>query len=209
MKLYYSNSVCSLAVRVILNELNLSCDYEAVNLKTKQMECGSDFLEINPKGSVPVLILNTKEVLTENSVILQYLADTYNASNLLPSIGTLDRYRTLEWLNFISTDLHRYCAPLFWSKITDDTKQNLFLPILIRKLSIVNSQLQDNTFLMGNSFTVADSYLLVILVWLTKLKISLNEWPNLSRYFSDLKQRPSVKQSLEAENLVETFNRTQ
>lgn len=134
MKLYYTSSVCSLAVRIIIHELEIPCDYEPVNLKTKKTEKGEDFLKINPKGAVPVLQLKDGEILTENAVILQYLADKYNAVNLLPPVGDMKRYRTLEWLNFVSTDLHRYCTPLFWSKFSDDIKENLFTPILNNQL---------------------------------------------------------------------------
>lgn len=202
MKLYYANSVCSLAVRIILHELEISCEYESVHLKTKQSETGIDYLTINPKGALPALLLDNKEILTENAVILQYLADTYHASDLLPPIGDFKRYRTLEWLNFVSTDLHRYCAPLFWSKIADDTKQNLFKPVLINKLSIVERHLHTNVFLMGNQLTLPDCYLCVILIWLAKLKFNMTHFPNLLRYFVALKQCKSVKQALEEEDLM-------
>jgi glutathione S-transferase len=202
MKLYYTSSVCSLAVRIILHELGISCEYVAVNLKTKQTETGEDYLKINPKGAVPALLLDNNEILTENAVILQYLADMYNAVELLPPVGDIKRYRTLEWLNFVSTDLHRYCAPLFWSKFSDETKQNIFTPILNNKLSVVDRHLHNHKFLMGDLFTLPDSYLFVILIWLAKLKIQMDKWPHLSRYFRNMKQLKSVQQAIEEENLV-------
>ncbi len=189
MKLYYTSSVCSIAVRIILHELGIACDFEAVNLKTKQTQSGSDYLKINPKGAVPALVLSNDEVLTENAVILQYLADTHEATTLLASIGNFKRYRTLEWLNFISMDLHRYCSPLFWSKVPQSIKDELYWPILNRKLSVVEAQLAQSTFLMGEEFTLPDSYLFVILIWLVKLKADMTMWPNLLRYFKALKQR--------------------
>jgi glutathione S-transferase len=202
MKLYYTSSVCSLAVRIILHELGVSCEYEAVNLKTKKTETDEDYLKINPKGSVPALLLDSNEILTENAVILQYLTDRYHAVELLPSVGDMKRYRTLEWLNFVSTDLHRYCAPLFWSKFSDEIKQNIFTPILNKKLSIVERHLNNHKFLMGDSLTLPDSYLFVILIWLAKLKTQMTEWPNLSRYFTDMKKRKSVQLALEEEDLA-------
>lgn len=201
MKLYYTSSVCSLAVRIVVHELGIPCEYESVNLKSKQTEAGIDYLKINPKGSVPALQLNDKQMLTESAVILQYLADEYNAIELLPPVGNMKRYRVLEWLNFVGTDLHRYCAPLFWSKFSDDIKANIFQPILRNKLSIVEQRLRNNQFLMGDRFTLGDSYLFVILIWLAKLKFSMTDWPNLSRYFYNMKQRESVQRSLEEEGL--------
>ena len=203
LKLYYASSVCSLAVRITLHEIGIECAYEAVNLKTKQTETGDDFLNINPKGSVPVLQLSDNQYLTENAVILQYLADTYNATNLLPPLGDLKRYRTLEWLNFVGTDLHRYCAPLFWSKIPNEVKENLFAPALNNKLLVVDQHLQNHQFLMGDQFTLADSYLFVILVWLVKLRIDMRTWPNLSRYYNEMVQREAVKLALKEENILE------
>jgi glutathione S-transferase len=203
MKLYYASSVCSLAVRIIIHELNLVCEFEAVNLKTKQTEKGAEYLKINPKGSVPALLLNNKVVLTENAVILQYLADINHAVELLPPLGDFNRYRTLEWLNFVSTDLHRYCAPLFWSRFSDETKRTVFLPILKNKLLIVDNHLQHNKYLMGEGLTLGDSYLFVILIWLAKLKMSKDEWPNLSRYFAVMKLRQSVQKALDEEGLSE------
>ncbi len=202
MKLYYANSVCSLAIRITIHELSIKCDYESVNLKAKQTETGCDFLKINPKGSVPVLLLDDHAYLTENAVILQYLIDTYNANNLLPPLGDFKRYRVLEWLNFVSTDLHRYCAPLFWSKIPKETKENLFAPIFYAKLLIAEQQLKENKFLMGDQFTIGDCYLFVIIVWMKKLKIDMRSWPNLSRYFFEMRQRNSVRLSLEEEKLT-------
>lgn len=203
MKLYYASSVCSLAVRIIIHELALSCEYEAVDLKTKKTETQDNYFDINGKGSVPALVLDNHEVLTENAVILQYLADTHHASHLLPALGTMQRYRVLEWLNFIATDLHRYCAPLFWSRFSEETKQEVFTPILFHKLSWVDKHLQKHQYLMGEQFTLADSYLLVIIIWLAKLQIPLEPWPNLYRYYLLMKKKASVAKALKEEGLFE------
>lgn len=113
MKLYYTQAACSLAVRITINEIGLKCDYESVDLKAKKTEKGEDFLKINPKGAVPVLKTNDGEILTENAVILQYLADTNSATKLLPGTGDFKRYRILEWLNYITTELHKTIGALF------------------------------------------------------------------------------------------------
>jgi glutathione S-transferase len=202
MKLYYASSVCSLAVRIIIHELGIACDYEAVNLKTKQTETGADFLTINPKGAVPALRLTNDEILTENAVILQYLADIHQATELLPPVGEMKRYRILEWLNFVATDLHRYCAPLFWSVFPADIKENVFTPILKKKLAIVEEQLKHHSFLLGGHLTLGDSYLFVILVWLEKLKTNMEEWPHLLRYFNQMKQRKTIQRALAEEGLI-------
>ena len=201
MKLYYSKGACSLAVRITLNEIETPCDYEAVDLKAKKTETGADYFKINPKGSVPALVLDNQEVLTENAAIQQYLADEYKATRLLPPAGNFNRYRVIEWLNFISTDLHKNCGPLFNSNIPDNLKEEIFKPILKSKLNIAEQRLSQRKFLMGDEFTLPDGYLFVILRWVPNFGIELSEWPNLSRYFAELKKRKSVHQALEQEGL--------
>src|SRR4051812_37927801 len=117
MKLYFSKGACSLAVRIAINEIGLACDYEAVTLKTHETESGKNYYDINPKGAVPALLLNDGQVLTENNVIQQYVADNFDKdAALLPKSG-LERYRVLEWLNYICVDLHKGCSPLFYAAI--------------------------------------------------------------------------------------------
>lgn len=201
MKLYYSKGACSLTVRIIIHEIGLKCDFEAVNLQTKVTETGNNFLEINPKGSVPALITNDKKILTENSVIQQYLADTYNATELLPKIGDFKRYQVLEWLNFVSTELHKGFGPLFRPNYPTEAKEQFVIPLLKQKLMVVEKHLAQQKFLMGDHFTVPDAYLFIILRWLPGAKLDINEYPSLARYFSELTQRKSVHQALQEEGL--------
>lgn len=203
MKLYFSKGACSLAVRITLHELGVPCKFESVDLKTKTTETGKNFLEINPKGVVPVLVLDNQEILTENAAIQQYLADTYKAPHLLASVGTFKRYRTLEWLTFISTDLHKGCSPLFNSKVPQDLKNSIFIPNLKKSLNIADIHLNhQQPYLMGEEFTVADSYLFVILSWLPHFEIQLSEWKHLSRYVVELRKRPAIQQSLKEEGFL-------
>lgn len=201
MKLYYARSVCSFAVRIVLHQLSIPFESEAVDLKSKITETGENYLTINPKGSVPALKIREDFLLTENAIILQYLADSANAIQLLPPVNDINRYRTLEWLNFVSTDLHRYCSPLFWSKIPEDVKLTVFKPALEKRLLLVNHHLEHNQFLMGDAVTIADSYLFVILIWLEKIKFNMNEFSHLIRYAATMRKIEAVTKSLAEENL--------
>ena len=201
MKLYYSPGACSLTIRILAHELNIPFEFEAVNLKIKQTASGQDFLTINAKGAVPTLMLDNQELLTENTVILQYLADQYSASQFLPPIANWQRYRVLEWLNFVSTDLHKNCGPLFNPKVPSELKQDVFLPILKNKLPIVENQLAKNAYLAGDHYSLADIYLLVVLRWLPHLGLGLSEWPSIEKYFTALKNRDAVKKALQEELL--------
>lgn len=201
MKLYYSKGACSLSPRIIINEIGTKCTYEAVDLKTKKTESGKDFLTINAKGSVPVIETDSGEILTEGAVILQFLADKNNATKLLPALGNIQRYRVLEWVNYVATELHKSCGPLFSPAVPQEMKDKFFVPNLKTKLTYVDKQLT-KTFLLGDTFTLPDAYLCVILNWLPIFKIDINEWTHLAKYFANLKQYPSVAKSLKEEGLV-------
>ncbi|SRR5579883_1264643 len=202
MKLYYTKGACSLAVRIIINELGLPSEYESVDLKTKQTATGQDFLSINPKGAVPVLLTDDNEFLTENAVIQQYLAEKYHAPQLLPPVGDFKRYRVLEWQNYITTELHKGFSPLFNPIVPQDIKEQIFIPLVKTKLNYVDKHLHPNKYLAGENFTLPDAYLFVIIRWALYYKFDMDKWPYLSRYHAELKERKSIKQSLEEEHIT-------
>ncbi|KTD45487.1 glutathione S-transferase [Legionella quinlivanii] len=199
MKLYYSKGACSLGVRILINELGLDVEYESVNLKSKTTERGDDFLAINPKGAVPVLEITPEKRLTENVVILQYLADAHNAASLLPAVGDLKRYRILEICNYLSSEAHKTIGILFNPAVTEEMKEKIIIPAIHQKLNYLNSIVKDNSFAAGSHFTIADGYFYVILSWLPHFKIDLNHWPALYAYFHRMSEYPAVMRSLKEE----------
>lgn len=201
MKLYYSKGACSLVCRIIINELGLSCEFESVDLATKQTQQGNNFYDINPKGAVPVIITNDNKTLTENAVILQYLADSEKAETLLPPLGQFTRYRVLEWLNFVATELHKGFGPLFNKNIPQEIKDSIFIPIIKSKLDYANQQLENTSYLCGDQFTLPDAYLFVMLTWALHFRINLQELPQLSGYFAEMQKRPSIQQALADEGI--------
>ena len=202
MKLYYTKGACSLTVRILVHELAIPCEFEAVDLKTKLTAAHQDFLTINPKGAIPALRLDNQDLLTENAVILQYLADQYHATHFLPALGDGQRYRVLEWLNFVSTDLHKNCSPLFNTQVPTELKTGIFMPILENKLRMVATQLGKHTYLVSDDFTLADIYLWVVLRWLPHLGLTWSAFPTLEPYFLRVSQRDAVQQSLKEEGLL-------
>ncbi|KTD24805.1 glutathione S-transferase [Legionella lansingensis] len=200
MKLYFTQGACSLAVRIVINEIGVDCEYEAVDLKTKKTEENRDFLSVNPKGAVPVLELDNHQILTENAVIQQYLADKYQARELLPPVGDFNRYRVLECLNFISTEVHKSFGGLFNPSFPQEIKDKIFIPLIKSKLSFIDKQLK-NQYLMGDHFTLADAYMFVMLLWAGSFKIDLKAWDRLPHYFATLNKRGSIVKSLKEETL--------
>ena len=201
MKLYYSPGACSLSPHIILVESGLSFDLEKVDLAAKKTGLGADYWKVNPKGYVPALELDDGQVLTEGPAIVQYLADLVPHKKLAPMAGTLERYRLQEWLNFISTELHKGFSPLFNPKASDDWKSAV-KELLGRRIAIVAKQLEGKSYVMGESFTVVDAYLFTILRWARHVKLDLSPWPVLSGYQDRVAARPAVHAALVAERLI-------
>jgi len=201
MILYYSPGACSQAPHILLHELGFSHDAKRVDLKNKTLEDGSSYLRINPKGSVPALELESNEVLTENAVILQYLGDRAGSPDLLPSVGNFRRYRVLEKVNFITTELHKRFSYLFDRNAPDDFK-SFVVEGLNGKLDYIDDQLDNSTYLMGDELTLPDPYLFVIAGWAEKM-IGLERWQNLQAFRERMLQRPSVRHVLRFEGLLQ------
>ena len=199
MKLFYSPGACSQAPHILLHELGLSHDAERVDLKSKILESGGSYLDVNPKGSVPALELDNREVLTENAVILQYLGDRAG-SEVLPPIGDFRRYRVLEMVNYITTELHKSFAPLFNAAAGEETKK-FFREQIAKKFDYVERMLGSGPFVTGETMTIADPYLFVITGWADAM-IGLTNWPNLTAFRERMLQRPSVRHVLRFEGLL-------
>lgn len=201
MKLYYSPGACSQAPHILMHELGLSHDAARVDLKAKKLEDGRSYLDVNPKGAVPALELDNGEVLTENAVILQYLGDRSASSDALPSVGHFSRYRVLELVNFITTELHKRFSMLFSPDSSDEMKQ-LVIDQIGKKLDYLEQELGSGPFLMGDELTLADPYLFVITGWAEKF-IGLDRWPNLSAFRGRMLDRPAVRHVLRFEGLLQ------
>jgi len=201
MKLFYSPGACSQAPNILLHEIGLDHEAAKVDLKAKTLEDGSDYLRINPKGAVPALQLDSGEVLTENAVILQFIGDRTNWPEVLPPLGDFRRYRVLEMVNFITTELHKGFGPLFSPDASDETKQ-FARKNLEKKLAFVEERLGDGPLLFGEDLTLPDPYLFVITGWAEKF-IGLDRWPNLRAFRDRMKARPAVQEVLKLEGLLE------
>lgn len=201
MKLYYKAGACSLASHIVLEETGLPYETEAVDLKTKVTASGADFTQINAKGYVPALVLDTGELLTEGPAILQYLADRVPEKKLVPADGTLERYRLQSWLTFIGTELHRSCTP-FFSPASGDAWKAAAMANLERRLDYTNGELAGKAYLLGDGFSVADAYLFTVLSWMPYVKIDLSRWSSLTAFQARVAARPAVQAALKAEGLA-------
>ena len=201
MKLYYSPGACSQAVHIALHEANIGHQSERVDLRAKTTASGGDYWAINPKGAVPALDLGNGEVLTENAAVLQYVGDLADGDALLPPVGDLKRYRVLEWLNFIGTELHKGFGPL-WNPASSEESKQAARDVVAKKFDFAEQRLGNGPYLMGEQLTVADPYLFAIVGWTGMHGIDLSRWPGLTAFANTMRQRPSVRLVLEAEGLA-------
>jgi len=201
MKLYYSPGACSMAPHIVALEAGHKLDYVKVDIPNKKTEGGDDYWKVNFKGYVPTLQLDNGELLTEVGVICQYLSDQKPESGLAPKAGTMERYRLMEWLNFVAAEVHKQIGALFNPKYTPEMKE-VQLAVIGRRLKPLDAALSGKQYLMGDKFSAADAYLFTILNWTKGLKIDLSAWPNVKAYFERVGKRPKVQETMKAEGLA-------
>jgi glutathione S-transferase len=201
MKLYYAPGACSLAPHIVLRELGKKFDLEKVDMGTKKTDGGKDFNKINAKSYVPTLEIKKGEVLTEGATILQYLADKAKATKLLPKAGTMARYRAMETLTFISSELHKSIGSLF-NKAMPEAGRQITIERVTKRLDYVNDLLAKNKFMTGKSYGVADAYAFTVINWCNMVGIDLAKWKNISRFMYVVAKRPAVQAAMKAEGLL-------
>lgn len=200
MRLYYSPGASSLAVHIALREADIPIQLTKVDLITKKTETGKDYLTINPKGAVPAIELDDGKLLTEVAVILQYIADQVPEKKLAPPNGTMERYRLMETLNMIATDIHKNMGP-FFNPVMPDVAKAAFRANLVRYLTIIDKQLRAGDYLTGRYFTVADAYLFALSRYMRVVALDESQFPGIVTFRNRVANREMVKSAMEAEGL--------
>jgi glutathione S-transferase len=185
----------------VLRECGLDFTLERVDLASGKTETGADFHSVNPNGYVPALVLDDGRLLTEGPAIVQYIADRAPEKQLAPPAGSFERYRLMQWLNFISTELHKTFGALFAPTAPPECKAHV-KPLLDDRLAYVAGELAQRPFLLGETFSVADAYLFTNLSWAPYVKVELSAWPALGAYQARIAARPAVVAALKAEGLI-------
>lgn len=201
MKLYYSPGACSLSPHIVLNEAGFNYEVERVDTATKKTEKGADFFAINPKGYVPVLALDDGQILTEGPAIVQYLGDQKPASGIVPKAGTMERVREQEWLNFITSELHKTYSPLFRPTTPDEYKK-LAREYLAKRLAVLDKHLAGKQYILGDKFTAADAYAFTVLRWSQYTNVDLSPFPNIKAFMERVAARPKVQEAMKQEGLL-------
>jgi glutathione S-transferase len=201
MKLYFAPGACSLSPHIVSRELGIPVELKKVNTKDKTIEGGGDYWKVNARGYVPALELDNGQILTEGPAIVQYLADQKPEAGLAPKPGTFERYRLQEWLNFLTSEVHKQFSPLFKPNTPDEYKK-IAKENIATRFDWLDKQLAGKDYLMGKQFTVADAYLFVLLNWTKFQNIDLAKWPNLAAFQQRVGARPKVQEALQAEGLL-------
>lgn len=202
MKLYYVPGACSLAPHIALREAGLQFEIDKVDPATKNTASGEDFMKVNPKGYVPTLKTGEGNVMTEAGVLVQFIADQKPESGLAPKHGTMERYRMMEWINFIATELHKGFGPL-WNPQAPAESKEYAKAMLAKRFETLEAHFATQPFLMGDSFTVADGYLFTVVNWANFVKMDLSKWPKLGEFLGRVASRPKVQEALKAEGLIQ------
>lgn len=201
MKLYFSPGACSLSPHIALQEAGLAFETERVDLKTKKTASGEDFTAINPKGYVPALRLDDGRLLTEGPAIVQYIADQAPGKALAPAPASFERLLLQEWLTFINSELHKTLGALFNPALPAESKA-MAIANTGKRFAWLETELAGKSYLMGETFTVADGYLFTVVNWTNFLGIPLDPYPNLRAFMGRVAARPAVQAALKAEGLV-------
>jgi glutathione S-transferase len=202
MKLYVSPGACSLSPHIVLRESGLAFTTEKVDLRAKRTASGADYLAINPKGYVPALETDEGVLLTEGPAIVQYVADKVPAKGLAPAAGSMARYQLAEWLNFISTEVHKNYSPLFNPAASEDMKSSA-RDNLNKRYTYLDGILAQRDYLLGATYSVADAYLFVVTNWARPVKLDLAPYPQLQAFYARVGARPAVQDALRAEGLID------
>jgi glutathione S-transferase len=201
MKLYYSPGACSLAAHIVASEAGVPVDLVKVDLGSHKLADGTDYYSVNPRGYVPAIKLDDGSVMTEASVLTQFIADQKPDSNVIPKMGTKERYKAMQWLAFIATELHKQFSPLF-DKSTPEATQNALKAKIVKRLGELNEHLKSNDFILGKTFSAADAYGFAIINWTNFVNIDLKPFPAIQAWFARVAQRPKVHAALVAEGLA-------
>jgi glutathione S-transferase len=201
MKLYYSPGACSLSPHIVLHELGVPFEPVLASTKTHKLLDGTDYYTINPKGYVPLLELDDGQRLSEGPAIVQYLADKEPAKGLIGAPGTMPRYRQMEWLNFISSELHKSYSPLFNPAMPEEGKA-VFRKRLRGRYEYLDQQLEGKSFLMGDKFSVPDAYLFTVSNWAKNVGVDITDLKNVQTFMTRMAARPAVQAALKSEGLL-------
>lgn len=201
MKLYFFPGACSLCPHIVLRETDTPFELERVDSKAKTTAHGEDFWAVSRTGLVPALRLDDGQVLSEVAIIVQYICDRKPEAKLMPPPGSMERYRLLEWLNFLATEVHKQNTPLFEPATPEDYKP-IAQEILAKSYQLLDRHLAGKRFMMGDRFSVADAYLFVMANWLRLHKMDIAQWPNVKALQERVRARPKVQEALKAEGLI-------
>jgi len=201
MKLYYKPGACSLAPHIVAREADLPVELVSVDLARKVLDDGADYFAVNPNGYVPALDIGDGPVLTEASVVVQYLADRKPETGLMPAAGTTERYLAQQMLAFISTELHKQFSPLFKPNTPDATKE-IQKELLAKRFAFLDRSLEGKTYLMGETFTAPDAYAFTVLTWAKRLGLDMTAYGNIARFVEAVAARPGVQRALREEGLA-------
>lgn len=202
MELYYAIGSSSLFPHIVLHEAGLPFEPVKIDEHTKDIAGGGDYRSVNPLGTVPSLVLDDGTLITEGAVIAQYIADRVPEKRIAPPHGTMERVRLHSWLNFISSDMHKGgFSPLFYKGMPEEGR-DVFRARLKARFAHIDQHLAANTYLLGDTYSIADAHLYVVSNWASWTQFDLSSYPSVLAFRERVGSRPAVIAALTTEGLV-------
>ncbi len=206
LKLYTAPGACSTACHIALQEAGIPFETKIVSWEDGFVD-SKEFLKMNPKGYVPFLEIDASKTLSEGVAIMQYIADQAPEKKLMPTNG-FERFKAIEMLNYIATELHKGFSPLFMAEhvVQDEIARKQFVEnctkILTEKFNFVENYLEGKNFALGTQYSIVDGYLFTVLSWSKHVNISLSPWKNIVNHQNRIYERVATQRALKAEGLL-------
>lgn len=191
--LFHAPLACSLATRIAAAEGGVPLGIEYLNLRTKELEKGGSFLDVNPLGQVSALRLETGDLLTETATTILWVQSQSENNDFHIEAGSPDYFQMVRWLGFCATELHKQIFRIvFYGEATDEVKDRI-RDLAPQRFKFLDEHLQGRPFLLGDNFTAADAYLTWFFVLSDKAQLDASGYTNLAAYRERVLKRPLIK----------------
>jgi len=209
MKLYYSAGSCSSSCHISLEEAGLKYETVEIDFDNANDPNLATTQKLNKLGTLPVMITDEGKQLDQNLSIHVYIADKAPGKNLLPPQGSFERVEALNWLSFVAADFHKAIGGMFGLaayQAEPETQAKVRKNMMVRAnevLDYLNTRLQGRSYVLGEQFSVIDSYAFIVASWTKYLDLSLAAYPNIVSYLGRVASRPAVAKVLKDEGLLD------
>lgn len=209
LTLYYYPGNASLTPHFILNEIGAPFDLALVD-RAADAQRSEAYLRLNPNGRIPTLV-DGDLVVYETAAIILHLVDRFPEAALAPAAGSPDRALFYRWIAHLSSTVQPEMRPYFYPEqhVTDPVHATDVKRTAERRLAEmfdrIATLLGDGPFLLGEHYSAADPYLLMLVRWTRAMARPARDLPNLARHAERVLAREAVRRTFAVEGLGAPF----